>query len=152
MKINLINSLMWRAFNALYNHFSTRRTQTEKIRESLTNLNQTEIDELVKTYSDVPRDSELAIISSTANFNIFTYFTNRNLIDDRGHNRSRELAQAISSGVSQEIINSTILCIYAIRCKYVHGSESQIINDEGLFHVSSVFLSDLLGKLLSKLA
>lgn len=73
-------------------------------------------------------------------------------VDDHNHNRSQELSQALQGGVSTEIIRGTLMCLYAIRCKLAHGSDSVITSNEHLLHVGTAFLSSLLSCLSTKLA
>jgi hypothetical protein len=142
---------IWRAFNALYSHLSTRESEVRKIEEALQHLNQNDKDHLIKTYSNFPPDTELGVILANHKFNLFDYLVDSNLIDDHGNVRSEDLRRALLSGQSEDIIRNAILCLYVVRCKYFHGSASRITKQENLFTVSSAFLSPLLVLLLKKL-
>ncbi len=142
---------IWRAFNAICNHFSTKRSEKQIIEDALQKLSQQDIEHLIKTYSNFTKDSELGLILANHKYDLFNYLVGKNLVNDYGKSRSQELKQALSARQPEEIIKKATLCIYDVRCKYVHGSDSQIMKQERLFTVSSAFLSPLLVLLLYKL-
>jgi len=142
---------LWRAFNALYNHLSTRSSEVRRIEEALQKFDQNDRDHLIKTYSDFPRNTELGLILASHKFNLFNYLVSNNLVDGYGNTRSQDLRRALLLGQSEDIIRHAILCLYVVRCNYVHGSASQIAKQGNLFTVSSAFLSPLLVLLLNKL-
>lgn len=142
---------LWRSFNALYDHFCKRGTQSQKISQILQRLDSNDIAYLITTYSKVSSNSELAISLVGHNYNLFKYLVSRNLIDNRNRNRSQELGNAISTGQHADILEKAVLCLYVVRCNFAHGSNSQIVKDQMLFTISATFLAALLMCLLSKL-
>jgi len=142
---------LWRTFNALYNHYSTKRSETERIRETLHELGQNERELLIRTYSKVPDNSELAFTLARHNYDLFTYLASKNLVDDYGNDRSNQLSNALASRQSEDIIIGAILCLYVIRCWYAHASDSDITKDEEIFKVGSVFLAAVLSCFLNKM-
>ena len=142
---------LWRSFNAIYNHFSKRKSEPEQISDALQILNSNDITYLITTYSNVQPNSELAIPLSKNSFNLFQYLAGRKLIDLKNRNRSQELRQAISAGQRPAMLEKAVLCLYVVRCNFAHGSNLQITKDKDLFLVSATFLAALLMCLRSKL-
>lgn len=142
---------IWRAFNAIYNHFSNRRTERNKIEDALQQLDQRDVTHLIQTYSNVTSSAELELILVNHGKNVFNYLASKNIENDYGVNYSQSLSNVITSGNQEEIIKNAVLCIYTIRCKYVHGSDSLLTKEKNLFTICSAFLSPLLILLLMKL-
>ena len=142
---------LWRSFNALYDHFSTGNYETRRILQILQKLGPNDVNYLVKTYSNVPSNSEIALVVARYKYDLFRYLVSRKLVDKRKNNRSHELKKAISTGQQTAILERAVLCLYVVRCNFAHGSDSQIVKDQRLFQVSSTFLAALLMCLQSKL-
>jgi hypothetical protein len=145
--------ILWRAFNAIYNFHSSRRGEARQIADTLSSkLDQDDLNLLIGTFSNVPHGSELGFLLAAHTFNLFEYLVSLNFTDRYGRDRSSELAIAIASNRPMEIINAAAVCLYVLRCKYAHGSDSQIMQNQEVFTVSSAFLRILLGHLIEKLA
>lgn len=144
---------LWRAFNAVYDFYSPKDGEAARVTDSLsTKLDNADLHLLIDTFSNFPHDSEDALILSKYNFNLFQYLVSLNLIDAHGKDRSGELATAIAANSPIDIVNGAVLCLYVLRCTYAHGSDSQIMQKQEVFMVSSTFLRILLSHLINKLA
>lgn len=143
---------LWRAFNSLYNFYSSKRGESSRIVDTLCKLDMPDTTFLVETFSNIPNDCELAVVLAPYKYNLFNYLIGMNLTDEHGNDRSKELAQAVSSGKSEDFIKCTVLCLYVLRCNYAHGSDSQIMQNQEVFKVSSSFLTILLSCIINKLA
>ena len=93
---------------------------------------------------------ELELILVNNRKSVFNYLASKNIENDYEVNYSQSLSNAISNGNQEDIIKNAILCIYAVRCKYVHGSDSSITKEKKLFTVCSAFLSPVLILILLK--
>lgn len=144
---------LWRAFNAVYDFYSSKNGEASRVIDTLsTKLDNADLNLLINTFSNFPHDSESALILATYKLNLFQYLVGLNLIDVHGRDRSGELATAIANNSPIDIVNGAALCLYVIRCKYAHGSDSQIMQKQEVFIVSSTFLRILLSHLINKLA
>ena len=132
---------LWRSFNSLYNHFCKGNSETQRIQKILQKLGPSDIAHLIGTYSKVSSNSEIALLVAKCKYNLFGYLVKRNLVDSRKRNRSQELKRAMSTGQQPDILEKAALCLYVVRCNFAHGSDSQIVKDQGLFKVSSTFLA-----------
>lgn len=142
---------LWRSFNSLYNHFCSGTSETQRIRQILQRLDAKDVAYIVGTYSKVPSSSEVRLLLARSGNDLFKYLASRNLVDNRGRNRSLELCRATSTGQQSNILEKAMLCLYVVRCNFAHGSDSQIVKDQRLFQVSSTLLAALLMCLESKL-
>lgn len=114
-------------------------------------LSTSQIDSIVKEFTIVKAE-ELKFILMGHQSNLFIYLVNAALVDDYHNDRSQELQSALNLGIGKDIVESATFCFYVLRCKYVHGSDQAIIQNENLFKAGSYYLSLLLSILLNKLA
>jgi hypothetical protein len=135
---------LWRSYNAFYDHFSKKKREHERVLDVLNKLDPNDISYLVTTYSKVKPSSELGLILSRSNLNLFQYLVGKNMIDNKKRDRSLELKQAISVGQQILIVKKAMLCLYVVRCNIAHGSSSPIAQDRDLSLVSATFLAAVL--------
>jgi hypothetical protein len=142
---------LWRTFNALYNHFSPSPRESTSIKGTIDQLSTAQVDLIINAFTNVATD-ELRLILAGHQSNLFNYLASAALIDDNGHNRSQELQDALTSSNHKETVKCATFCFYVLRCKYAHGSDQAIIQNEKMFKAGSYFLASLLSILLNKLA
>jgi hypothetical protein len=135
---------LWRSFNALYDHFSNKPAEYDRVCDILIKLKPADLSYLLSKYSKVQSSSELGLLLAKHNFNLFQYLVNRNLIDRKKRNRSKELQKALPSGQQLRVLQRAMLCLYVVRCNFAHGSSAQIAKDEHLFVISATFLASVL--------
>jgi len=142
---------LWRAFNALYNHLSLSRYELTNVKGSIDQLSNDQVDLIIDTFRNVTID-DLRLVLLNQGSNLFNYLANSGCVDDRGNDRSQELQSALTTGNRKDIVRRATLCFYVLRCKFAHGSDQMITQNEALFKAGSYYLSLLLSILINNLA